>query len=658
MNLGALDSRCIRWGLSASSAGHRLSWRVGETVRKGGNALHETALRAARALGIPYVPAAWLDASGRDPRPLGPFLYPSPTDLDRDAEAALADLRAGRWSPDAGVPFLLGESGWSAASETERSMQARFLWHSLHPAALLLAAHRRHGHAEDAARALALALRWTETCLYREREETLWDDHITAMRALLLCDAWTVAARSGAASTGDLRSLGAALARHAERLALPAFYRPGHNHGLTQAFALLAVATALHAHPSAPRWSRLGRDRLEGQMADNVSAEGVHLEHSPYYHFFVLRQFLGAWRLARAAGTPLGAAYEERLHRMLDAGASMIEPGGGLAPLGDTWQGAPILLTDEEFDAFAPERTAALRLARSAGWPAAGSALYEGGGLAVIRSRAAAGETYRAARYLAVRLSVFPTSHVHSDAASFTFHAYGRPLLVDSGGPYGYGDPLRHGYFTTTGAHNTVVVDGGNQRPGPATIRRWEPNGAIQILDAEHENYAGVRHRRSLFFVRDRFVFLVDRLESASSHRYEQRFHFAAHLEVRREGRDAVAVDPDGGASLRLVPLGGATGELTLHRGDGGADGRSAWICTGDRERVAAWGAVCEAEGSGAWFATLLAPAPGGSPPAVSVDRLDAGESDGIRIRVETEGLRAVLSIGGGAAPRVEEEGT
>ncbi|HEU4333801.1 MAG TPA: alginate lyase family protein, partial [Candidatus Eisenbacteria bacterium] len=492
--------------------------------------------------------------------------------------------------------------------------------------------------------------------LYREREETLWDDHITAMRALLLCDAWAAAARSGAASTGDLRSLGAALARHAERLALPAFYRPGHNHGLTQAFALLAVAAALHAHPSAPRWSRLARERLEGQMAGNVSEEGVHLEHSPYYHFFVLRQFLGARRLAGAAGTPLGAAFEERLHRMLDAGASMIEPGGGLAPLGDTWQGAPILLTDEELDAFAPDRAAALRLARSAGGPVGGSVLYEGGGLAVIRSRTAADESDRAARYLAVRLSVHPTSHVHSDAASFTLHAYGRPLLVDSGGPYGYGDPLRHGYFTTTGAHNTVVVDGGNQKPGPATIHRWEPNGAIQILDAEHGNYAGVRHRRSLFLVRDRFVLLVDRLESGSPHRYEQRFHFAAHLEVRREGRDAVAADPGGGASLRLVPLGGGTGELSLHRGDGGPDGPSAWICTGDRERVASWGAVCAAEGPDAWFATLLAPSPGTSPPSVSVDRLDEGASGAIRIRVATEGLRAVLRLAGGAAPSIEEE--
>ncbi|HEU4333774.1 MAG TPA: hypothetical protein VFT32_04710, partial [Candidatus Eisenbacteria bacterium] len=63
MNLGPLDSRFVQLGLSASSAGHRLSWRVGEAVRKSGGALHEAALGAARALGIPYVPAAWIDAS-------------------------------------------------------------------------------------------------------------------------------------------------------------------------------------------------------------------------------------------------------------------------------------------------------------------------------------------------------------------------------------------------------------------------------------------------------------------------------------------------------------------------------------------------------------------------------------------------------------------
>jgi uncharacterized heparinase superfamily protein len=654
VRLNTVDAWSTRLSLSVVEWSGRLSWRLATTLRTRTAALHEAVLLAARSVRIPYVPLAWIDSSLSIDSEALPNLYPAPLPLREDAERCLAGLRAGTWAPDGGDPILLDGTGWSAAEEIDRSMFVRFLWHALHPVALLLEGHRAQGGAGDLARALALAERWIRTCLYREREETIWDDHITAMRALVLCDLWNALRRDGGERGGELRSLGTALARHGEKLALERFYRPGHNHGITQALGLLAAATALRGHPSAERWRRLGCRRIEGQMQANVSPEGVHREHSPYYHFFVLRQFHTGEQIARAAGTPLTAGYRERFRRMLEAGASMFAPDGTLVALGDTWHGAPILLTPEEIAGMPPEATSALRFARSSGSEGepSGSALYRDGGLAVLRSGAATGESPREERHITVRLTVHPTSHIHADALALTLYAYGAALLIDSGGPYGYGTPLRDRYFTTTAAHNTVSVDSGSQSPGPCLVHRWDPSPGCALLEAEHENYRGVLHRRTVYLVRGRYVVLLDRLSSPAAHRYAQIFHFAPDLRVEPDGRGALARRGADGPSLRVVPLLPFDAAAALDRG--GEDPPRGWVCTGDLQREPTWVASIGAEAERAVFATLLLPAPGASPPRPAAAR-SAGEVDGEAvIDIVVEGTRLRLRVPPDAAPQLE----
>ena len=49
--------------------------------------------------------------------------------------------------------------------------------------------------------------------------------------------------------------------------------------------------------------------------------------------------------------------------------------------------------------------------------------------------------------------------HGHFDGGSFVTYLGPHPIFIDSGGPYKYRDPLRHSYFQTQLAHNTLIVE-------------------------------------------------------------------------------------------------------------------------------------------------------------------------------------------------------
>ena len=49
--------------------------------------------------------------------------------------------------------------------------------------------------------------------------------------------------------------------------------------------------------------------------------------------------------------------------------------------------------------------------------------------------------------------------HGHFDALSITISHQNTPFVIDSGGPYKYGDPFRFTYFMSNRAHNNIMVN-------------------------------------------------------------------------------------------------------------------------------------------------------------------------------------------------------
>jgi hypothetical protein len=204
-------------------------------------------------------------------------------------------------------------------------------------------------------------------CLYREHHPhvDLWDDHVTAFRALALCKAWNALRANEDAADSLMQDLAYALVRHARKLALKAFYRlTAQPRGDSR---LRVVCDWPHPPDLSPS------ERVDGPRPLSVA-------FSP--------------------------TFVERLAAMLDAGRLLLKPDGRLPALGDTQADSPVLVS-----AFASE------LARST--------LFKDGGYTVLRTGRVSSERVSDERFLVARLATFDTSHIHRDVLSFELYGGG-----------------------------------------------------------------------------------------------------------------------------------------------------------------------------------------------------------------------------------------
>jgi hypothetical protein len=612
-----LDRFFMSLQLRCDLLGTRLSWRIGQSIRTVVTALHEAfldlRLRRGRTLVSPELVGL---AQAALPRvmPRYPSLYPYQQTVTQRAK----ELLQGFYVLDDGTTIKIETFSWSHASLNEKPSISRFLFHCLDSVRELVEAYNLTGDRAYLDRAKAVASRWIYECLYLERPEQIWDDHITALRAIVLCQLWVACLSANPYSPEFMQQLLSAILRHAERLAQKGFYRRGHNHGVTQAYALLALSLLLPSIPEASSWVELGRVRLEQQMAENVSQEGMHREHSPYYHLFVFNQFLYAYEFGLAHGIEFSQAFTDRLRKMLLCGAYLLKPNGTLIALGDTCKSSPLLVNAEdvpEWFSKARERYLYSVSGGSAGTqPEENSIHLPDGGVALLRSGWGTERKFEDECFLAVRTRTFDTSHIHRDQLSFELYAYGDDLIVDSGGPYGYGEPMRE-FFLSTAAHNTVVVDGKEQGIGKAKVLKWRTSSIFDLLVAEQRSYPGVVHRRVVLFVRPDYFLILDRLEAEDRHAYAQFLHLNPGLNARCDNLAVTTTSPSHGPTVQIIPLLEPGLAVKVHQG---ADQpMQGWVCVGERQKVVNTVVEYQRLGCTEEFAVLLVPQPPGISTAV-----------------------------------------
>ncbi|MGQ9673927.1 MAG: heparinase II/III family protein [Candidatus Aminicenantales bacterium] len=273
--------------------------------------------------------------------------------------------------------------------------------------------------------------------------------------------------------------------------------------------------------PEVPSWKKLVKSKLPF-LYSGIDKDGGWWEKSINYHLFTL-DLLEAWASAqkKLEGVDLfnQKINDRSLTMMLDWLIKITPPGGtiplfndgqklNLSQSGPAVRMAQSLGRGDFFKAinFVPRPSCLTPEFRPVEWrtPEFTSILMEESGYAIFRSGWEPDDFY-----CAIKFGEHGGSHGHYDKASIYVHAFGKPWLIDPG--YGQRETFKH---------NTVVVDGQDQREGAGKLVRWDEGKEVNLITVRHRAYPQTEHERTVLYLKPHSILLIDRLTPLDGKRH------------------------------------------------------------------------------------------------------------------------------------------
>lgn len=383
-------------------------------------------------------------------------------------------------------------------------------------------------------------------------------------------------------------------ARHIENYL--SYYFSPNTHLTGEALGLCYAGLLFPELKEARRWQALGEGILKQEAIHQVYTDGVYFEQSTRYQYYTIEIYLQFILLCGVNGNAVPSGLTDRVQRMLEYLLAVRQPDGAMPQIGDADGGCllplvrrgpadcrglfalgALLFRRGDFawaagGKIAPE---ALWLAGSSSlqtWlslrptvPAANSAIFKQGGLAVLRNGWQSDSHQLIFDFgpLGCRHS---SGHGHADLLSIQCSAFGEAYVVDAGTGNYRGDSNWRDYFRSADAHSTVIIDGANQADpdGPfswrgkkpaAWLERCETGDNWQLIQAAREDLASLKdpvtHRRRVLFADAGWWLVIDDLIAQREHEVAVRFQFNS-IEVQKEDDQWVRALGKKGSALSL----------------------------------------------------------------------------------------------------------
>jgi hypothetical protein len=357
---------------------------------------------------------------------------------------------------------------------------------------------------------------------------------------------------------------------------LSTYFSPN-THLLGEGLALYVAGRVLPELESAARWERRGRAILLRELRAQINPDGGHAELSLHYHRYALDFYLLALAVARRTGDAAAVPFADVVSRLAFFCRAMADDHGRLPTIGDDDGGLLFPMCGREpADARDSLCLAAALLGNSelaVGEPPEEVFWMLGGdatGLVQPRAVTPPSQMFPATGYAVLRTSrdhaivdagphgFLNGGHAHADALSLVLSVGRRPLLIDPGTATYTMDPALRDRFRSTAMHNTVVVDARSQSEpaGPfhwasranARVTCWRPadrNRAagqtqpspsrpvpayptgtdIEYVEAEHDGYLPLVHRRGVLRVDAGSWLIADHLLGTGHHQLDAYWH-------------------------------------------------------------------------------------------------------------------------------------
>jgi hypothetical protein len=353
-------------------------------------------------------------------------------------------------------------------------------------------------------------------------------------------------------------------------------YSSANNHLIGEvAGAWIASVTWPH-WPQMRKWGARAKRILAEQALEQNAPDGGNREQAFSYQQFVLDFLVLAGLAARAARQDFAPTYWQRIERMLEFLAALMDTAGNMPMVGDADDGFVVDLGARSDNYRSLLATGAVLFdrvdfARKSGgldektrWLLGARAEQAFDEFASMRAPVAPqrrafpesgyyvlGDRFDTPEEVRMLVDAGPlgflsiAAHGHADALSVVLNVAGQEVLVDPGTYAYHTQPEWRRYFRSTAAHNTLELDGVDQsqqsgnfmwsRHAEARCTAFDVDSSIQRFVGEHDGYrrldAPAVHRREITYDTGVSTFeIVDRVATSGEHRAIRRWHFAETL--------------------------------------------------------------------------------------------------------------------------------
>lgn len=325
------------------------------------------------------------------------------------------------------------------------------------------------------------------------------------------------------------------------------------NHRISQAQAVAIAGVIFPELKNASAWMSNGSRILSEETTKQYYGDGWLKDNDLHYHIGSIESFRQAMFVAAAndqAGQ-FNAAYTEAIRKMVEVEKYLLYPNyfdynAGAADynystpnFGDTrpvsWSRNILLRHMRNYRDLFPDDEQ-LRWFASKGQEGtpipAGIKCFNDGGHYVLRGEPAAQASKQGTMMVLISAQVNPDEKWHRQWDSNTFELYinGRQFFPDSG-CFSYGGDYESNQsrkkYAATAAHTTLTLDGKNVEDCKGRCLKAEEGDVFDLLVLENPSYTGLTHRRSVFFVENRFFVIADEGYGDAAGTVNLNFHLA-----------------------------------------------------------------------------------------------------------------------------------
>ena len=292
-------------------------------------------------------------------------------------------------------------------------------------------------------------------------------------------------------------------------------YSDAGNHLLFEAQRVLYGGTFFPEFKDAPAWRKSGIDVLDREIKKQVYDDGGQFELDPLYHMASIEIFCKALQMADMNGLrgEFPQSFLDTVENMIVFYYNICYPDYTNPCFSDAkrrgkdrklvnyriW--AELFPDNEQIRYFMTE-------GREGKKPENLSKGFLSSGFFVFRNG-----WEKDATVMVLKAGPMGGWHNQPDNGTFELWFNGTNLFPDSGFYVYAGDEnimkLRN-WFRQTMVHKTLTLDDKDIRRNPSVTRLWKEEGKTPVLVTENQGYDNWKHRRSVFFVDQKYFVIVD----------------------------------------------------------------------------------------------------------------------------------------------------